>query len=370
MGSAELTLEDHLGGRGLGARRHVAVKEGRGRHVDAPEEVGALDDDRLEIFLDGARARDGGGLPHEDAGDVVGVAGEVAAAAAERGDAAQERPVDVGAQADGAHRDPLGAHRLGQLRDPLLGRLPVGQHDDVLDARAGHGEVLVRHVDRREDAGAAPRREAPDVAEDAHPVARALHAHDALGRGVETDDLDVIVRAEELRGGRSGLLGELHLLSVHRAALVDDQREAEGGLITPSLRVHAHRQEALHARPLPAAEPEGVLAAGHQEAAAHVPHVALDGVHLGERDLVGRDVAQDEEVEALELAQGRRDRARAADVDFEVPRGQRLRQIGAAAARALDVEDRGPAGDHHRALERVVRGEAVVAAWLDRERDR
>ena len=74
-----------------------------------------------------------------------------------------------------------------------------------------------------------------------------------------------------------GLLGHLERQPRHRARAVDDQRHRDLGLVLALLGVHAHRQDPLDRRVVPAAEAVAVLAAGEEEAAAEVAHVLLEG---------------------------------------------------------------------------------------------
>ena len=92
------------------------------------------------------------------------------------------------------------------------------------------------------------------------------------------------------------------------------------GLVAPLLGVHAHRQDPLDRRVVPAAEAVAALAAGEEEAAAEIAHVLLDRVLLRERDRLGRRVGEDDEVVALELAERAREPARRAHVDVELLR--------------------------------------------------
>ena len=73
-------------------------------------------------------------------------------------------------------------------------------------------------------------------------------------------------------------------------------------LVRLRLGVHADGQDPLDRRVVPAAEAVARLAAGEEEAAAEIAHVALDRVLLRERDGLGRRVGEDHEVVALELA--------------------------------------------------------------------
>ena len=187
------------------------------------------------------------------------IVGQVAPPAAKAGDGLEQRPVHVGAEADGADGHALRPHHLRQLRDAPLRRLPVREQDDVLHPRTRHREILVGHVEGREDLGAAPGAEAADVAQDTRPVSRALHAHDALRAAVEADHGDVVVGPEQLRRRLGGFLGELDLLSVHRPGAIDDEGEGEGRLVAPSLGIHAHGQEPFERAPLPATQAEAGL---------------------------------------------------------------------------------------------------------------
>ncbi len=57
---------------------------------------------------------------------------------------------------------------------------------------------------------------------------------------------------------------------------------ATSGSSLALLGVHAHGQDALDGRVVPAAEAVAALAAGEEEAAAEVAHVLLEGVLLRE----------------------------------------------------------------------------------------
>ena len=131
-------------------------------------------------------------------------------------------------------------------------------------------------------------------------------SHDARRLRVERDDLEQVVGGERVGGGLGGLLGHLERQALHRSGAIDDQGHRDLGLVAPLLGVHAHRQDPLDGRVVPAAEAVAVLAAREEEAAAEVAHVLLDGVLLRERDALGGHVAEDDEVVLLGLAQGRR----------------------------------------------------------------
>ena len=68
--------------------------------------------------------------------------------------------------------------------------------------------------------------------------------------------------------------------------------------------VEADRHDLLHAGALVAARAEGVLAAGHDQAAAKVAHVGLQGLHLRHAHELRRHVGDKHQVVAFQLFGG------------------------------------------------------------------
>jgi hypothetical protein len=85
------------------------------------------------------------------------------------------------------------------------------------------------------------------------------------------------------------LLGEYDQVGV---LAFDDQDQGRAGRNRLAAQVHAHRQHVLERRAGVTAWPVGVIAAGHDQAAAIVLDVGLQGAQLAGRKLVGGHIDQ------------------------------------------------------------------------------
>ena len=128
----------------------VAAQRGRGLQRHARQRRDPLGDARAAVGCSTIDAvAELGRLAREDARDAGGIARVIEAPAAAGRDHLQQRL--IGAVAD-AHRrdgDARGRRGVDQVGDLVVGRLPVGQQDDVLLARARRQQLVDRLAQAR-----------------------------------------------------------------------------------------------------------------------------------------------------------------------------------------------------------------------------
>jgi hypothetical protein len=171
---------------------------------------------------------------------------------------------------------------------------------------------------------------------------------------VERDDGDVVVGDRTWRS-RAPTPSRLELGALHRARAIDHEDNGDVGLLLDLLGVEPYRHDLLDLGALVAARAERVLAARHDQAAAHLRDVGVERLHLPGAHQVRGDVGHQHEVELLELLGAGRDAVGAAHRDVDVLVLEGALQVaglpGLAQDAALDVEHVGPALDrrgHHR----------------------
>ena len=94
--------------------------------------------------------------------------------------------------------------------------------------------------------------------------------------------------------------------------------------------LHPDRKHLLDGRAKITAHAETVFAADHEETAAELLDPGAVKLHLVARHAQGRDVAEHEQIEALQLAQGARQAGRAAHLDIDLRVAQGVGQGGGA----------------------------------------
>ena len=182
---------------------------------------------------------------------------------------------------------------------------------------------------------------------------------------------ELVARLEHIEREDRALVGERHLrraagLRRHRAGAVEHDEQRDARRVLPVLVLHAHREHLLDGRAVVAADAVAVLATEQREAAAEILHPPAVEVHLLAGEIERGDIAEQEEIELLQVLDRARQPGHAARLDGDLPAAQRLGQrarIGLVGVHEKDARLPAEAGCGLRAV--VLRRGVALGDDLD-----
>ena len=241
------------------------------------------------------------GFLGKDLGNAVELAHLIGAPSAQRGQKPHQLRIGIAAHGHGGQRDAGFLHGQGDVLEARIGRLPVGEENDMLLRRLGALQHTIGLIQRGIEGRAAIRAQGADLALHIAQAAHTLEGHHPFGRIVKSDYADVVALAQHLQGAHGGLLGRLNargpeLSAGHAARFVDADHQRQGRHALLVAHVDADRQKRFEGRAPVAAQSVAGIAAQHQQTASQRAHGLIQRLPLLLRGILIFDVVENHRI--------------------------------------------------------------------------